>query len=348
MSLNKLEDLLNISDSDLKHISGNITSAIHFVSTPEKIKKGSLVFVSTKEQWTLALEGGAGAIIALEKILPTDIPKTVSAFTTKNIKLTMTQVLPLFDKGSKKFHQGIHETAVVSNQAIIGKNVNIGALCFIGKNVKIADGVNVGPNSVIEDDVTIGEGTTLHAQVYVGHSCVIGNHCDIHAHTTIGSDGFGFYTDNQYRHYKVPQIGNVVIGDRVEMGASCCIDRATIDSTIIGAGSKLDNLCHIAHNCTVGENSLIAAGFFVAGSTHLGKRFTTGGNTVVSTQLHVADGVTLAGRSTVTNDISEGGQYGGYPLQPIKEALRTISTIGNIVDMRKKIALILKTLSIKE
>ncbi|OYZ23202.1 MAG: hypothetical protein B7Y39_06075 [Bdellovibrio sp. 28-41-41] len=348
MSLNKLEDLLNISDSDLKHISGNITSAIHFVSTPEKIKKGSLVFVSSKEQWTLALEGGAGVIIALEKILPTDIPKTVSAFTTKNIKLTMTQVLPLFDKSSRKFHKGIHQTAVVSNQAIIGKNVNIGAHCFVGKNVKIADGVNIGPNSVIEDDVTIGEGTTLHAQVFVGHSCVIGNRCDIHAHTTIGSDGFGFYTDNQYRHYKVPQIGNVVIDDHVEIGASCCIDRATIDSTFIGAGSKLDNLCHIAHNCTVGENSLIAAGFFVAGSTHLGKRFTTGGNTVVSTQLSVADGVTLAGRSTVTNDIPEGGQYGGYPLQPLKDALRTISTIGNIVEMRKKIALILKTLSIKE
>tara|TARA_B110001454_G_C12723310_1_gene436569 strand:+ start:54355 stop:55401 length:1047 start_codon:yes stop_codon:yes gene_type:complete len=348
MSVSKLEDLLNISDSDLKHISGNIASAIHFVSTPENLKKGSLVFVSSNEQWAKALEGGASAIIALEKILPADVPKSVSVFTTKNIKLTMTQILPLFDKSSKKFHKGIHQTAVVSTQASIGKNVNIGAHCFIGKNVKIADGVNIGPGSVIEDDVTIGEGTTLHAQVFVGHSCIIGNHCDIQAHTTIGSDGFGFYTDSQYKHYKVPQIGNVVIGDRVEMGASCCIDRATIDSTIIGAGSKLDNLCHIAHNCTVGENSLIAAGFFVAGSTHLGKRFTTGGNSVVSTQLNVADGVTLAGRSTVTNDISEGGQYGGYPLQPLKDALRTISTIGNIVDMRKKIALILKTLSIKE
>lgn len=348
MAVNKLEDLSNIPDSDLKHISGNIGTTIHSVSTPEKIKKGTLVFVSSKEQWALALEGGAGVIIALEKILPVDVPKTVSVFTTKNIKLTMTQVLALFDKGAKMFHKGIHHTAVVSSQAIIGENVNIGAHCFVGKNVKIADGVSVGPNSVIEDDVTIGEGTTLHAQVFVGHSCVIGNRCDIQAHTTIGSDGFGFFTDNQYRHYKVPQIGNVIIGDQVEMGASCCIDRATIDSTVIGAGSKLDNLCHIAHNCTIGENSMIAAGFFVAGSTHLGKRFTTGGNTVVSTQLNVADGVTLAGRSTVTNDIPEGGQYGGYPLQPLKDALRTISTIGNIVQMRKKIALILKTLSIKE
>lgn len=348
MSVNKLEDLLNISDTDLKHISGNITSPIHLVSTPEKIKKGSLTFVSTKEQLTLAIHGGAGAVIALERILPTDLPKNVSLFSTKNIKLTMTQVLPLFDKSLRKFHKGIHQTAIISTQSFIGKNVNIGAHCFVGKNVNIGDGASIGPNCTLEDDVIIGEGTILHSHVFVGHSCVIGQRCDIQAHTTIGSDGFGFYTDNQYKHYKVPQIGNVVIGDHVEIGASCCVDRATIDSTTIGSGSKLDNLCHIAHNCTVGENSLIAAGFFVAGSTHLGKRFTTGGNTVVSTQLFVADGVTLAGRSTVTNDIREGGQYGGYPLQPLKDALRTISTLGNIVDMRKKISLILKTLSLKE
>lgn len=348
MAVSKPEDLLNISDTDLKHIHGGITDPIHSVSTPEKIKKSSLVFVSTKEQWVAAVAGAASAIIALEKILPTELPKNISIFSTKNIKLTMTQVLPLFDKGAKKFPKGIHQTAVVSQQATIGKNVNIGAHVFIGKNVKIGDGTSIGPNSVIEDDVIIGEGTILHAHVYVGHNCIIGNRCDIHAHTTIGSDGFGFYTDNQYRHYKVPQIGNVVIGDQVEMGASCCIDRATIDSTIIGSGSKLDNLCHIAHNCTVGENSLIAAGFFVAGSTHLGKRFTTGGNSVVSTQLHVADGVTLAGRSTVTNDINEGGQYGGYPLQPLKDALRTLSTLGNIVDIRKKLNVVLKKLNIED
>lgn len=348
MAVGKLEDLLNISNTDLKHLYGNINSTIHSVSTPETVKKSSLVFVSTTDQWAAAVEGGASIIIALEKVIPTDLPKNISIFATKNIKLTMTQVLPLFDKGAKKFHRGIHQTAVVSPHATIGKNVNIGAHCFIGKNVKISDGVSIGPCSVIEDDAIIGENTILHAQVFVGHSCVIGNRCDIHAHTTIGSDGFGFFTDNQYHHYKVPQIGNVIIGNNVEMGASCCIDRATIDSTTIGSGSKLDNLCHIAHNCAVGENSLIAAGFFVAGSTRLGKRFTTGGNSVVSTQLHIADGVTLAGRSTVTNDIAEGGQYGGYPVQPLKDALRTISTLGNIVEMRKKLNLILKTLSIKE
>ncbi len=348
MYVNKIEDLLSLPNSDLKLVSGQFFSAVTSVSTPENVKNNSLVFISTKEQWSLAFSGSPAIVISLETAIPTDIPNSICVLSTKNIKRAMTYVLPLFDKTFGKYHVGVHPAAAVSNQAVLGKNVSVGANAFIGKNVHIGDNAVIGPCSVIEDDVTIGDNTILHGQVYVGHSCIIGNSCEIHAHTTIGSDGFGFYTDTQYKHHKVPQIGNVVIGNNVEIGASCCIDRATIESTSIGSGTKLDNHCHIAHNCTIGENSLIAGGFFVAGSTHLGKRFTTGGGTVVSTQLTIADGVTLAGRSTVTNDITEGGQYGGYPLQPLKDALKTISTLGNIVEMRKKLNVVLKTLSLKE
>ncbi|MBL7542251.1 MAG: UDP-3-O-(3-hydroxymyristoyl)glucosamine N-acyltransferase [Bdellovibrionaceae bacterium] len=348
MYVNKIDDLLKIEQSDLKLVSGTILAPVTSVSTPEKAKDGSLVFVSTNEQWNLILCKKPAVIISNESILPATLPKEICVVSTKNIKRAMTYVLPLFDISSLKFTKGIHPTASVSNSAIIGKNVSIGTHCFIGNNVKIGDDTCIGPNSIIEDNAVIGQRAVLHGQVFLGYNCIIGDECNIHAHATIGSDGFGFFTDKQYNHYKVPQIGNVVIGDRVELGAGCCIDRATIDSTTIQAGSKLDNLCHIAHNCTIGENSLIAAGFFVAGSTHLGKRFTAGGGTVVSTQLCITDDVTLAGRSTVTNDITESGQYGGYPLQPLKDALRTISTLANIVDMRKKLNQVLKTLSIKE
>jgi UDP-3-O-[3-hydroxymyristoyl] glucosamine N-acyltransferase len=348
MSVKKLEDLLLLANSDLKLVAGSLSKEVSSVSTPEKIKKDSLVFLSAKEQWEKAILGGPAIIISLENVIPSSLPKDICVLSTKNIKRTMTVVLPLFDHSLKKFPNGIHNSASISSDVVLGKNVAIGAHCFIGKNVKIGDNAKIGPNSIIEDGAVIGPKTVLHGSVFVGYNCEIGMNCNIHAHTTIGSDGFGFFTDNQYQHTKVPQIGNVVIGDNVEIGASCCIDRATIDTTVIGSGSKLDNLCHIAHNCTIGENSMIAAGFFVAGSTHLGKRFTTGGSTVVSTQLHVADGVTLAGRSTVTNDILEAGVYGGYPLQPLKDALRTISTLANLVDMRKKLNQVLKTLSIKD
>lgn len=348
MYVHKIEDLLALTPADLTLVSGQLTATVSTISTPEKIKKNSLVFASTKEQSSLAFSGSASIVVALESAIPVDIPGNICVLSTRNIKRAMTYILPLFDSSFSKFHRGVHPSAVISNDTVLGKNISVGANSFIGKNVRIGDNTTIGPNTVIEDDVTIGKNTILNAQIYVGHNCIIGDHCEIHAHTTIGSDGFGFFTDQAYTHHKVPQIGNVVVEDNVEIGASCCIDRATIESTIIGKGSKLDNLCHIAHNCTIGENSLIAGGFFVAGSTHIGKRFTTGGSTVVSTQLQIADGVTLAGRSTVTNDVIKEGQYGGYPLQPLKDALKTISTLGNIVEMRKKINLVLKTLSIKE
>lgn len=348
MSINNLSQLLSLVDNDLKLVSGSISSKITNVSTPTNVKKGSLVFVSSNDHWTNCLKGQPALVITLESVSLGDVPRELCVLSTKNIKKTMCQVLSLFDKSPTKVHTGAHPTAVIASDALIGKNVTIGAHSSIGSGVTIGDNSFLGPNVVIENHAKIGENTIIHAQVFVGHNCQIGNQCILHPHTTIGSDGFGFYTNSHYKHEKTPQIGNVIIGDHVEVGANCCIDRATIDSTIIGSGSKLDNLCHIAHNCTVGEDSMIAAGFFVAGSSQLGQRFTAGGNTVVSTHLKVADGVMLAGRSTVTNHITEAGQYGGYPLQPLKEALKTIATLGTIVDMRKKINLILKSLSIKD
>lgn len=348
MKLKHLDDLLSLSNTDFKLVSGSITSPVACVSTPANIKKNSLVFISSIEQWNRCLAETPALVIAHNSLVLNSIPKDVCVLSTGNIKKAMTQVLPLFDRSPAKRFIGTHPTAAVADDAYIGQNVSIGAHSFIGKNVRIGNDCWIGPGVVIEDDSTIGDRTTLRSQVFIGYKSIVGHDCDIHAHTTIGSDGFGFYTDNQYTHTKVPQIGNVVIGDNVEIGANCCVDRGTIQSTTIGNGSKLDNLCHIAHNCTIGENSMIAAGFFIAGSSHLGKRFTTGGNSVVSAQLNIADGVILAGRSTVTNHITEAGQYGGYPLQPLKDALKTISTLGNIVEMRKKINFILKNLSLKD
>lgn len=348
MNINTLDDLLSLAGADLKLISGMLKSTVNTVSTPANLKKGSLVFVSTKEHWMLCLAAQPAIVITAETVVPSQIPQGICVLSTPNIKKTMTVVLALFDKSPQKSFSDIHPSATISADAIIGRKVSIGAHCIIGKSVRIGDNSSIGPGVILEDFVEIGKNTTLRGHVFVGHHCLIADRCDIHAHTTIGSDGFGFYTDPQYQHFKVPQIGNVIVEDDVEIGANCCIDRATIDSTIIGQGSKLDNLCHIAHNCSLGENSLIAAGFFVAGSTQLGKRFTTGGNTVVSAQLRITDDVMLAGRSTVTNHISQAGQYGGYPLQPLKDALKTISTLGTIVEIRKKLNLVLKTISRKD
>jgi UDP-3-O-[3-hydroxymyristoyl] glucosamine N-acyltransferase len=140
----------------------------------------------------------------------------------------------------------------------------------------------------------------------------------------------------------------VRIGDEVEIGSNCAIDRATLSSTYIRSGTKLDNICHIAHNCDLGEDGFYTAGFMMAGSTRIGRRFMTGGNSVVSAHLKLADDVVLAGRSTVTSDVREPGHYGGYPLQPLKEAMRTIAALGQISDIRKSVNRMLRHLQLQD
>ena len=138
----------------------------------------------------------------------------------------------------------------------------------------------------------------------------------------------------------------MVIGDEVEIGSNCAIDRATLTSTHIRSGTKLDNICHIAHNCDLGENGLFTAGFMMAGSTKIGRQFVTGGNSVVSAHLTLADNVVLAGRSSVTNNVTESGRYGGYPLQPMNEALKTAVNIGRLNKMRRDLNQVLKHLGL--
>ena len=199
------------------------------------------------------------------------------------------------------------------------------------------EGGCIAAHVVIENDVRIGPGTILHPHVFVGAGSEIGRDCEIHPHTSIGSDGFGYAVGASRRPQKISHLGNVVIGDEVEIGSNCAIDRAKLASTHIRSGAKLDNICHIAHNCDLGEDGFYTAGFMMAGSTTIGRRFMTGGNSVVSAHLTLADDVVLAGRSTVTADVTEAGHYGGYPLQPLKDAMRTIASLGQINEMRKSL-----------
>jgi UDP-3-O-[3-hydroxymyristoyl] glucosamine N-acyltransferase len=195
---------------------------------------------------------------------------------------------------------------------------------------------------VVENDVRIGAGTILHAHVFVGAHCEVGEGCEIHPHTTIGSDGFGYARDAG-QHQKIPHLGVVKIGDRVEIGGNCAIDRATLTATYIRSGAKLDNICHIAHNCDLGENGLYTAGFMTAGSATIGKDFVTGGNSVIGPHLTVTDGVALAARSTVHNHVTKPGQYGGYPLQPLRESRKTLVNMGQLNEMRKELSELTKS-----
>jgi UDP-3-O-[3-hydroxymyristoyl] glucosamine N-acyltransferase len=184
--------------------------------------------------------------------------------------------------------------------------------------------------------------------VFVGAGCELGRDCEVHPHTSIGSDGFGYAVGASRRPQKLSHLGNVWIGDEVEIGSNCAIDRATLSSTYVRSGTKIDNLCHIAHNCDLGEDGFYTAGFMMAGSTTIGRRFMTGGNSVVSAHLKLADDVVLAGRSTVTSDVPVSGHYGGYPLQPLKDFMRTLAALGQLTEIRKNLNRVLKHLQLPE
>lgn len=346
-----LEQIKNIKTDLLQWIQGSDRIEVKQILPPEACDSTSLVFVSDHQQLLTALARRPAVIIALSKLaLPEKIDSQLGIFLTPQIKLTMSLIFPLFDQKAERFHQQhhIHPQSYVHPSAKIGLQTIIGPFAVIGANTVIGDHTVIGANTVIENNVFIGTNTTIHPGVFVGSKCRIGSFCEVHPNTTIGSDGFGYATDKNLKHHKIPQLGIVVIEDRVEIGANCAIDRAALTVTKIASGTKLDNLCHIAHNCEVGEDSLLAGGFFMAGSSKIGKHFMCGGTAVISDHVQITDGVILAGRSTVTNDILEPGQYGGYPLQPLKDSLKTLANFTQLTKMRKQLAKIAKHLNLKD
>ena len=335
------------------YLSGNLDSAATQCNIPGASGPASLVFVSDAAQLAAAREHGA-AILIVSREMSAEVAGVEAAFgccfSVKNVSMGMALLLRHFDRKRERFTQWgeRHPTAVVHETATVGNDVYLGPYCVIGANTVLGDGCCIGSHVVIENDVQLGANTLLHPHVFVGAGCVLGRNCEVHPHTSIGSDGFGYAVGASRRPQKLSHLGNVCIGDEVEIGSNCAIDRATLTSTHIRSGAKIDNICHIAHNCDLGEDGFYTAGFMMAGSTTIGKRFMTGGNSVVASHLTLADDVVLAGRSTVTADVPEPGHYGGYPLQPLKDAMRTLAALGQLTEIRKNLNRVLKHLQLPD
>lgn len=344
------KDLLSQFSTILKHWHGSSNPSVTKASSAEEGGPGDLVFASQQMQLNIALERRASVIVAAEKLSLSKAPaEETLLLKTPHVGLAMAKILPLFDiRKSRWATQGVHPLSVIHPSAKLGQNVTIEAFVTIGENVSIGDSCFIGSNTVIESGSRLGSHCRIHPQVFIGANSILGRECELHPQVTLGSDGFGYAQDSTFQHHKLPQLGRVVLGDRVEIGAGTAVDRAAFSETKIGTGTKIDNLCHIAHNCSIGENSAIAGGFMVAGSTRIGARFMTGGSTVIADHLQIADGVLLAGRSTVTKDISEPGAYGGYPTVPMKEHLRTVASLPALAPLRKQVARIMKHLNLKE
>src|ERR1700754_1022747 len=215
--------------------------------------------------------------------------------------------------------QGIEQPCFIHPSAQVGENVYIGAFAYIGPNAKIGDYSKIYPNTYIADNVTIGKNVTLFAGVKVYFDCVLGDNVIIHAGAVIGSDGFGFAPAADGSYAKISQIGNVVIEDDVEVGANTTIDRATMGSTVIRKGVKIDNLVQIAHNVEVGAHTVIAGQAGISGSTKIGKNAVIGGQVGISGHLNIANGTQLSAQTGINSSITEDGKvWGGTPYMPYK------------------------------
>jgi len=233
---------------------------------------------------------------------------------------------------------GIQTPSFIAASAKLGKDHFVAAFAYIGENVKIGEEVKIFSNVVIGDNVVIGNKVVLHPGVVIYADCVLGNHINIHAGAIIGSDGFGFAPTADGTYQKVPQLGNVIIEDHVEIGANTTIDRATIGSTIIKKGVKLDNLVQIAHNVELGQNTVIAAQVGLSGSTKVGKGVMMGGQSGAAGHLNIADGVKVAARSGITKTIDKANStVTGFPAAEHSTALRAQIHLKNLPNLEKRV-----------
>jgi UDP-3-O-[3-hydroxymyristoyl] glucosamine N-acyltransferase len=234
--------------------------------------------------------------------------------------------------------QGIQQPSYIASSATYGEKVFIGAFAYIGENVKIGNNTKIFPNAYIGDNVKVGNNTILHPGIKIYKDCIIGNHVIIHAGSVIGSDGFGFAPQSDGSYKKVPQIGNVIIEDHVEIGANTTIDRATIGSTIIRSGAKLDNLIQIAHNVEIGNSTVIAAQTGISGSTKIGNKVMIGGQVGIAGHISIAEGSKINAQSGVSKSIkTPGAAITGSPAYNYTSSLRSQAIFRNLPEMEKRL-----------
>ena len=299
---------------------GNANAMVSDVAPIEKAEARHLAFITDEKYLPFIETSNAGVILVsdrfAERAKSTEhrTQNTDNAIIlVENARGAMGQLLALVSKAMNPAKKGIEQPCFISEGVEIPEDAYVGAFAYIGKGVRLGKGVQIYPNAYIGDNVTIGDHTILYAGVKVYAHSVIGKDCILHAGAVVGSDGFGFEPDAQGVNQKIPQIGNVIIEDDVEIGANTTIDRAMMGSTIIRKNAKLDNLVQIAHNVEVGESTFCCAQVGIAGSTKIGKHCVLAGQVGVAGHIEIADNCIFGAQSGVPGTIRKPGQYMGYP-----------------------------------
>ncbi|MBC8944077.1 MULTISPECIES: UDP-3-O-(3-hydroxymyristoyl)glucosamine N-acyltransferase [Xenorhabdus] len=326
----RLADLAQQLNAQL-HGDGNIV--VTGIAPMYSANSEQITFLSDSRYTEKLAECQAAAVVLREADLPyCKIP----ALVVDNPYLAYARMAQIMDTTPRPA-QDIHSSAVISPEATLGRNVAIGANAVIESGVVLGDNVIIGAGCFIGKNVRIGTETRLWANVSVYHNVEIGEQCLIQSGAVIGSDGFG-YANDRGNWIKIPQLGTVMIGDRVEIGSCTTIDRGALDNTVIGNGVIIDNQCQIAHNVTIGDNTAIAGGVIMAGSLKIGRYCMIGGASVINGHMEICDKVTVTGMSMVIRPITEPGVYSsGMPVQQNKVWRKTAALVMNINEMNKRL-----------
>jgi UDP-3-O-[3-hydroxymyristoyl] glucosamine N-acyltransferase len=311
-------------------IVGNTTAIITAPEQLEEAKDTEISFIGNKKYEKFWSDSKA-CVAVVNQDISIEPGENRAFIKVSNADLAMSQVLEMFAPPTPVFTVNIHPTAVVDASATIGNHTKIGAGVYIGPNVKIGENVLIYPNVTILDESTIGNHTTIWSGTVVRERCHIGSHCIIHPNATIGADGFGFRPDPERGLVKIPQIGNVIIGNGVEIGANSCVDRGKFSSTIVGDGCKIDNLVQIGHNSKLGKFCIMAGNSGLAGSVTLGNGVIIGGSASIKDHTVIGDGAIVGAGSGVTGDIPAGKTMLGYPAVEARDALKQWAILKRLV-----------------
>lgn len=317
------------------HPGGKQDACITCLGTLDDVKPGCLCYVTQLEKTDLIKNIPAAVLIVPQSAQGKELPFDGGLLYADDPEWAFVCVLKYVDAARQKHTPGIHPTAVISDKATLGQQVSVGAYTVIEDGATIGDNTVIFPQCYIGKDVKIGKNCYIYPQVVIREDCVLKDFVILQAGATIGSDGFGF-TFHEGRHQKIPQLGNVVLGNDVEIQSNTCIDRAKVTSTVIGDNTKIDNLVQIGHNVHIGMSSICCAQVGVAGTTEIGNGVILAGQVGLAGHMTIGDRAQVGAQSGVMNSIPAGQTWFGYPAMPQKEAFRQLAILRKLPEMNKE------------
>ena len=317
-------------------ITGDGNRKVWDVGSIESAKEGQLTFLCDAKYLPYLSSTGASVVLMTDSIA-FEGETNATLIRVENARAAMGQLLALVAKAMNPAKQGVEQPSYVSEGVAVPEDAYIGAFAYIGKNVQLGKGVQIYPHAYIGDNVRIGDNTILYSGVKVYYNCVVGSDCILHAGVVVGSDGFGFEPDAKGVNQKLPQIGNVIIEDDVEIGANTTVDRAMMGSTIIRRNAKIDNLVQVAHNVEVGESTFLCSQVGIAGSSKIGGHCILAGQVGVAGHLEIADNCVFGAQSGIPSSVRKAGMYQGSPIIDAMNWRRSVVGFKQLPDLMKKL-----------